>query len=109
MTGKFDDQATQDVVAALKVAGQPFMGVDAEGVEHPDQEGVDAALLAGGDTPSYVSEPESTANGIEVYLDYQGSIEPAAEETLRRILREELERLDLDLEVHAVVDPDADE
>jgi hypothetical protein len=91
---------TEAVVAALKRAARRFMQVDEQGIEH------DASDVPMGDwlpAPSYCSDPALVDDGVEVYLDCQGSIEPEPEETLRRVLREELEAAGLDgVEVRAV-------
>lgn len=83
-----DDEAP--VLAALRRASDRFMAVDTNGVEHATEESLLAAVDAGADSPSYVSDPEVTPTGIEVYVDCKGVIEDAMAHTLREILREEL-------------------
>lgn len=78
------------VIAALKRASERFMQVDTNGVEHTTEESMLAAVDAGADSPSYISEPEVTDRGIEVYLDCKGVIEDTMAATLREILIEEL-------------------
>ena len=102
VTGTFDDEAVTAIVAALERAAERFMVVDATGVEHTEQAGVEAALAAGVDTPSYVSDPEVSDDGIEIYVDSQGSIEAPMAITLRSILAEELDATDLEGRVIAV-------
>ena len=82
------DQAK--VATALVAAGNRFMQVDQTGVEHADQAGVEAALDAGLYTPNYVSDPEVTPDGVELYVDCKGSIEEPMAQTFRKILRAEL-------------------
>jgi hypothetical protein len=90
------------VVAALTRAGTRFMRVDETGVEHPDNAGAEQALEHDLYTPNYVSDPEVTEAGVEMYLDCKGSIEDPMAETLRKILREELEAAGLHAHVRAV-------
>lgn len=78
------------VTAALERASERFMGVDTTGVEHSTEESLFDAVNAGADSPSYVSDPEATERGIEVYVDCKGVIEDAMAATLRNILTEEL-------------------
>lgn len=78
------------VVAALLRASARFMDVDTDGVEHASYESMSAAVNAGADSPSYVSDPENTVRGIEVYVDCKGVIMDAMAATLRSILAEEL-------------------
>ena len=78
------------VLAALGRASDRFMAVDTNGVEHASEESMLAAVDAGADSPSYVSDPEVTPTGVEVYVDCKGVIEDAMANTLRGILREEL-------------------
>jgi hypothetical protein len=78
------------VVAALERASERFMGVDTNGVEHATYESLISAADAGADSPSYVSDPEVTERGVEVYIDCKGVIEDAMGATLRKILTEEL-------------------
>lgn len=99
VVGAEDDQV---VVTALTRAGGRFMLVDETGEEHADSEGAEAALMAGLYTPNYVSEPEITEVGVELYLDCKGSIEDPMARTLRRILREELEAAGVRAHVRAV-------
>ena len=90
---------TETVVAALECAGERFMRVDEHGVEHDASEVPSLDWLP---APSYFSDPEVVDDGVEGYLDCQGSIEPEPEQTLRRVLREELEAAGLhDVEVRA--------
>ena len=74
------------------------MGED--GAEYPDQ---DAPLELDVYTANYASDPQRTDNGIEVYLDCKGAIEPPMETTLRRVLLEELDKLDLTLALKPVM------
>jgi hypothetical protein len=91
VTEAADDAAVvAAVVAALERAGDRFLRVDEEGVEHTDAT-MDQAYAAGLYTPNYVSDPEVTDAGVEMYLDCKGSIEDPMAETLRKVLREELE------------------
>jgi len=78
------------VVAALERASERFMGVDTNGVEHATYESLSDAVDAGADSPSYVSDPEVTERGVELYVDCKGVIEDAMGATLRKILTEEL-------------------
>lgn len=88
---------THHVVEAVGRANERFMLVDEQGTEHPDHAALEAALAAHTDgelyTPNYAADPRVTQAGVEGYLDCKGGIEPAMGETLRRVLREELERL----------------
>jgi hypothetical protein len=86
-----------DVIAAVRRANARFMLVDELGTEHPDWDAVDTASTAHGDdlyTPNYAADPKITPDGVEGYLDCKGGIEPAMGATLRRVLVEELSRLD---------------
>lgn len=78
------------MTAALERASERCMMVDTTGVEHPTDESMSDAVNAGADSPSYVSDPEVTEAGIEVYIDCKGVIEDSMAATLRRILAEEL-------------------
>ena len=88
-----------DVIAAVRRANARFMLVDELGIEHPDGAALDVAFDAheGPDdlyTPNYAADPKITPEGVEGYLDCKGGIEPAMGATLRRVLLEELSRLD---------------
>ena len=85
-----DVQEAEPVIAALRRASERFMEVDTNGVEHSTEESMQVAVDAGADSPSYVSDPEVTDRGIEVYLDCKGVIEDRMAATLREILVEEL-------------------
>ena len=78
------------VLGALGRASDRFMAVDTNGVEHASEESMLAAVDAGAGSPSYVSDPEVTSTGVEVYVDCKGVIEDAMADTLRGILRGEL-------------------
>lgn len=82
---------TDRIVEALKKAGRRFMLVDETGTEHPDHEAAEAAYTSGSYTPNYCSQPTVTDAGVEMYLDCKGAIEKAMADTLRQVLREELE------------------
>jgi hypothetical protein len=99
VTGIFSDQI---VVDALSSAGDRFMRVDETGVEHPDLVSTEAAGMAGLYTPNYVSEPEVTDAGVQMYLDCKGAIPDPTAHKLRQILKETLERVDVDAHVSAV-------
>jgi hypothetical protein len=83
------DQAR--AMAAVAKAGARFMRVDETGKEYPDDTSLDAAYLAGLYTPNYVSDPRVTAEGVELYIDCKGSIEPPMVLAFRKILQEELD------------------
>jgi hypothetical protein len=100
VTGDIDGAVQKQVITGLSRAIYRLMRVGEDGVEYPDQ---DAALNAGVYTANYASEPERTENGIEVYLDCKGAIEPPMAVTLRHVLQDELERLDLNLTVKPVI------
>ena len=100
VAGEIEGAAEEQVLTALNRTIDRLICVGEDGVEYPDQ---NAALTAGVYTANYASEPRRTDNGIEVYLDCKGAIEPPMEATLRRVLQEELERLDLNLSVNAVI------
>lgn len=99
VTGVEDDQV---VVSALTQAGERFMLVDETGVEHADSSAAEAAFGSGLYTPNYVSDPEVTDAGVQLYLDCKGSIEDPMARTLRRILREELAAAGVRAHVRAV-------
>ncbi|KRF36595.1 hypothetical protein [Nocardioides sp. Soil805] len=88
------------VIEALEKAGDRMLTIDDEGHVHAD---ANQAALAGAYTPNYVSTPTVTDRGIEMYLDAKGSIGPEMADALRRVLREELERVVADARVSAVV------
>jgi hypothetical protein len=88
-----------DVIAAVRRANARFMLVDERGTEHASGDALDAAFDAheGPDdlyTPNYAADPRLTPEGVEGYLDCKGGIEPEMGATLRRVLVEELSRLD---------------
>ena len=103
VSGSLDAATTYAVLAALSRAGARFMLVDETGVEHPHAEAAEAALRADLYTPNYVSDAEVTASGVEVYVDCKGSIEDPMAETFRRVLREELELVEVDVRVSALL------
>ena len=78
------------VLTALTRASERFMDVDTTGVEHSSEKSMSAAVDAGADSPSFVSDPEVTKDGIEVYVDCNGVIEDSMALKLREILTEEL-------------------
>jgi hypothetical protein len=93
VAGEFERSA---VLRGLERAAHRFVTIDQDGYEHPDME---AAAAAGRFTPSYVSDPEPTERGIQVYVDAKGGIDPPMADALRRVLREELERVATDAHV----------
>ena len=78
------------VLTAIERAALRFVTIDDDGHEHPDME---AAAAAGRFTPGYVSDPVLTEEGIRVYVDAKGGIDPPMAHALREVLREELERV----------------
>ena len=88
LTGTFD-RATAD--AALRAAGNRFMMVDETGVEHRDAASLESAAERDLYSPNYVSEPERTEHGIELYVDCKGGIDAPIRAAFLRILVEELE------------------
>ena len=88
-----------DVIAAVRRANARFMLVDELGREHASGEALDAAFDAHEGpydlySPNYAADPRITPDGVEGYLDCKNAIEPAMAVTLRRVLLEELSRLD---------------
>ncbi|MBD3784395.1 MAG: hypothetical protein IE926_15840 [Micrococcales bacterium] len=83
-----DDSAP--VIAALERASERFMRVDSTGTEHASYDSLSAAVVDGLDSPSYVSDPEATDLGVEVYVDCNGVIDDDMARTMRQILTEEL-------------------
>lgn len=98
VTGDFDPAV---VVTALDRASDRFMAIDENGIEH-DAAGLDAAFRAGLETPSYVSDPEVTSQGVQLYVDCNGVIPDPMAEGLRRVLREELSAVGVEARVRAV-------
>jgi hypothetical protein len=96
------DSGREKVVRALGAAGARFMLVDERGTEYHDEAGLESAAANDLYTPNYVSDPEVTAEGVELYVDCKGSIEEPMATTFRRILREELEGAGIRGAVHAV-------
>ena len=94
----------RDVVSAVDRASERCMLVDETGREHASQEALEAAL---GDpdrdddlyTPNYVAPAQVTAAGVEGYVDCKGGIEPEMGQTMRRVLHEELARLEVPVRV----------
>ena len=99
VTGASDNRV---VVEALGRAARRFMRVDETGEEHFSDESATAAYVAGLYTPNYVSDPEVTRRGVELYLDCKGAIEDAMAVRLRTILRQELEAAGVHAHVKAV-------
>ena len=93
VSGDFDRAA---VLTGLERAAQRFVTIDQDGHEHPDME---AAAAAECFTPSYVSDPVLTEDGIRVYVDASGGMDPPMAHALREVLREELERVAADARV----------
>ena len=89
-------------VAAVAEAGARFMRVDETGKEYPDDASLDAAYLSDLWTPNYVSDPRVTAEGVELYIDCKGSIEPPMVLAFRKILQEELDSAGVHGRVRAV-------
>lgn len=96
VSGDFDQTVA---MAALGRASERFLRVGEDGSEDLDAEEAAAADIL---VPSYVSDPLVTERGIEVYVDAGGAIDAPMAATLRRVLREELERADLTARVTAV-------
>lgn len=88
------------VVDALRLAAGRFMLVTEDGTEHQSDEAVEASGLY---SPNYVADPEIRPDGVRLYVDCKGVIEPAMAETFRQILREELAAAGID---RATVRPD---
>jgi hypothetical protein len=68
------------------------MNVDDDGLEHEDLE----SAAARGEyvyTPNYVSDPEPVENGLAMYVDCKGAIEPGMRDRFIQILAEELRDL----------------
>ena len=85
VTGDFDRAVALD---ALARASERFLRVGHNGAEDLDP---GEAAMAGIFVPSYVSDPRVTEQGIEIYVDGSGAIDPPMAATLRRVLQEELE------------------
>ena len=96
-------QDTTVVVAALRQTSARFMLVDETGVEHVTGEALESGELY---SPNYVSDPEITSRGIEVYVDCKGAIGDAMADKLREILVEELSAVGYAGTVSAVTHPD---
>lgn len=86
-----DVEDSGPVLTAVARALDRFMDVDTTGVEHQTSETMSAAVDAGADSPSYVSDPEITESGIEGYVDCKGVIVDEMAAKMREILAEELE------------------
>ncbi len=84
------------VIQAFERASERMMTIDDEGHEYAD---MSRAYVAGAYTPSYVSTPTVTERGIEMYVDAQNRIGSGMRLALRRVLREELERVVTDARV----------
>lgn len=85
VTGDFDRTT---VLVALERVSARFLRVGQDGSEDLDPEEAAAADIF---VPSYVSDPRVTEQGIEIYVDAGGAIDPPMAATLRRVLHEELE------------------
>jgi len=89
LSGGFDSEVAK---GALRAAGARFMMVDETGVEHPDMASLEDAVAAEDlYSPNYVSDPEQTTSGIELYVDCKSQIEEPMRLAFLRILVEELE------------------
>jgi len=88
------------VVDALVQAAGRFMLVTEDGIEQESYEAVERSGLY---SPNYVADPEIRPDGVRLYVDCKGVIEPAMAETFRQILREELTAAGID---RATVRPD---
>jgi hypothetical protein len=87
VVGDFDPET---VAAALDgPAAERFMLVDEQGVVHTNTEAMDAsgALPAA----SYVADAKVTPEGVLVYIDCQGAIEPAVGDAFKQVLVEVLD------------------
>lgn len=87
VSGDFPQAA---VMTALARASERFLHVGQDGAENLDREAAAEADIL---TLSYVSDPRITERGIEVYVDGDGAMDAPMAATLRRVLREELERV----------------
>ena len=96
VTGSFDQQPVLD---ALARASERFLRVGQDGSEGLDPEEAAAADIS---VPSYVSDPRVTEQGVEIYVDGGGAMDPPMAATLRRVLREELEGVVANARVVAV-------
>ena len=75
------------ILAALRRASDRFMSIDHAGLEHDTYD----SLLAGGeDSASYVSDPEVTDRGVQMYVDSKGYIPDPMAFAMRAVLTEEL-------------------
>lgn len=81
------DAGSDVLVGALNRAGARFMLVTEDGTEHESDGGVERSGLF---SPNYVAEPQVLSDGVRLYVDCKGVIEPAMAMTFRHILREEL-------------------
>ena len=88
------------VIDALRRASGRFMLVTEDGIEHQSDDAVERSGLY---SPNYVADPEMRPDGVRLYVDCKGVIEPAMAETFRQILREELAAAGID---RATVRPD---
>ncbi|HET7303858.1 MAG TPA: hypothetical protein VFJ12_04810 [Segeticoccus sp.] len=98
VTGDF---APEVVLAALDRVSERFMTVDENGVEH-DPSRMDEVYLADLYTPNYVSDPQVTSRGIQVYVDCKGVVPDPMTLTLHRVLREELGAAGVEARIKAV-------
>jgi len=74
-----DVQDAGPVLMALQRAAERFLSVAETGVEHTDEASLHAASSADLDTPNYVSDPELTDQGVQMYVDCKGVVaEPMA-------------------------------
>lgn len=89
------------LAGALARVAARFMRVDETGIEHPDDATALAAHEQGSYTPNYVATPERTERGLQVHVDCKGVISPEMAETMRRILREELQQVGAPVRVSA--------
>jgi hypothetical protein len=79
---------------AVDKASRRFMNIDEDGTHVPDDE-----LGDGRYTPSYVSEPYLSREGVSVYADTGGYLTVAMGRAMLRALAEELGRLAFDTHV----------
>jgi hypothetical protein len=96
VTGDFDRNRA---LAALERVSARFLRVGQNGSEGLDPQEAAAADIF---VPSYVSDPRVTEQGIEIYVDGGGAIDPPMAATLRRVLQEELEAVGAAVRVIAV-------
>lgn len=104
VTGDID---TAKVAQVLDSAANRFMLVDEQGVVHPTLESMEAAGAIS--AASYVSDAEVTDQGVEVYIDCQGSIEDSVAAAFKSILVEVLKPVVAEARVVAVRVDEGDE